>query len=201
MREFLNVWSRGGDESWALAETAFEESKRLFAGLIGASPAGIATIENTSMGLSMAAALIAPRPGSNVVVDTLTHQSNVYPWMLRPDVEIRYAPAVDGQVPIDAFAALVDDHTAAIDVCHVSMAHGFRHDLAALSALAHAHGAYLVVDAAQSACVAPIDVGAHGRRLPGLPDLQVAVRSPGRRLPVCAAPTCLPWGPRRWSVG
>jgi len=162
MREFLDVWSRGGDQCWALAEAAFAESKRLFAGLIGASPADIATIENTSMGLSMAAALIAPRTGSNVVLDTLTHQSNVYPWMLRPDVEIRYAPAVDGQVPLSAFAALVDDRTAAIDVCHVSMGHGFRHDLAALGELAHAHGAYLVVDAAQSAGVVPIGVARMG---------------------------------------
>ncbi len=158
MRDFLDVWQSDGDRCWGLAQAAFEESKALFAGLIGARPAEIATIENTSMGVSIAASLIAPPPGSNVVVDELTHQSNVYPWMLRPGVEIRYAPAHAGQVSLDAFARLIDARTAAIDVCHVTMAGGFRHDLAALGALAHAHGAYLVVDAAQSAGVVPIDV-------------------------------------------
>ncbi|MDP6107789.1 MAG: aminotransferase class V-fold PLP-dependent enzyme [Candidatus Brocadiia bacterium] len=158
MRDFLEVWQTRGDACWDVAEAAFEEGKLRFARLIGAAPEELATIENTSMGLSMAAALIAPQPGSNVVVDELTHQSNVYPWRLRPGVEIRYALAQDGHVPRSEFERLVDDRTAAIDVCHVTMAHGFRHDLAALADLAHAHGGYLVVDAAQSAGVVPIDV-------------------------------------------
>lgn len=158
MREFLQVWQSEGDRCWGLAQAAFEQSKALFAALIGARPAEIATIENTSMGLSIAASLIAPQPGSNVVVDELTHQSNVYPWMLRPGVEIRYAQARGGQVPLSEFERLIDERTAAVDVCHVTMAHGFRHDLAALGDLVHAREAYLVVDAAQSAGVVPIDV-------------------------------------------
>ena len=157
--DFLSVWRREGDACWDLADRAFEEGKTLFAKLVGASPDEIATIENTSMGLNMAASLINPMPGTNVVVDELTHPSNVYPWMVRPNVEIRYAPSRDGRVPLAEFERLVDDHTAAIDVCHVTMGHGFRHDLTGLADLAHRHGAYLVVDAAQSAGVAPIDVG------------------------------------------
>ena len=158
IRRFLEVWRSGGDACWALAEAAFEESRESFAKIIGAAPAELATIENTSMGLSIVAGLIAPQSGTNVVVDEWTHQSNVYPWRLRPGVEVRYAQARDGQVPLSEFERLVDDQTAAIDVCHVTMALGFRHDLAALGELAHAHGAYLVVDAAQSAGVIPIDV-------------------------------------------
>ncbi len=79
MREFLEVWQSGGDQCWELAQAAFEHGKALFADLVGARPTEIATIENTSMGLSIAASLIDPPPSSNVVVDELTHQSNVYP--------------------------------------------------------------------------------------------------------------------------
>ena len=157
--DFVNVWRREGDACWGLVESAFEEGKALFAKLIGADSGEIATIENTSMGLSIAASLIAPPPGSNVVVDELTHQSNVYPWMLRSQVELRYARSDRGRVALSEFECLVDENTAAIDVCHVTMGHGFRHDLATLADLAHAHRAYLVVDAAQSAGVVPIDVG------------------------------------------
>ena len=160
--DFVGLWRREGDACWDLAESAFQEGKALFAKLIGADSGEIATIENTSMGLSIAASLIAPPPGSNVVVDELTHQSNVYPWMLRPQVEIRYARSRHGRVPTSEFRRLVDENTAAIDVCHVTMGHGFRHDLAQLAELAHGHGAYLVVDAAQSAGVVPIDVGKAG---------------------------------------
>jgi selenocysteine lyase/cysteine desulfurase len=158
MREFLEVWQSSGDLCWELAQAAFEQGKALFAALIGARPTEITTIENTSMGLSIAASLVAPQPGSNVVVDEFTHPSNVYPWMVRPGVEIRCARARAGQVPLSEFERLVDEHTAAVDVCHVTMAQGYRYDLAALGELVHQFGAYLVVDAAQSAGVVPIDV-------------------------------------------
>ena len=155
---FMAVWQGNGDECWKLAEEAFEEGKALFAGLVGADPAEIATVENTSMGISMAASLIAPQPGTNVVIDDLTVPSDFYPWMIRPGVEIRYAHSEGGAVPWSAFENVVDAKTAAINVCHVTMGHGFRHDLAALAELAHRHDAYLVIDAAQSVGVVPIDV-------------------------------------------
>ena len=157
MESFLRVWAQEGDRCWELATLAYENARQRFARLIGARPGELATCENTSMGLSLAAALVAPQPGSNVVVDELTHPCNVLPWK-RPGVQIRYARADGGRVDLDAFTELVDERTAAIDVCHVTMAHGFRHDLEALGRLAHAHGAFLVVDAAQSAGVVPLDV-------------------------------------------
>ena len=52
----------------------------------------------------------------------------------------------------------VDDNTVAVAVSHVEYVNGFRHDLRALSEIAHEHGAYLIVDAIQSAGVIPIDV-------------------------------------------
>ena len=160
MSEFLDLWACRGDACWERADSAFGTGKQIFAKLINADPAELATVENTSMGLSIAAHLIDPKPGSNVVVDELTHQSNVYPWLVRPGVEVRYARADGGRVDFAEFERLVDENTAAIDVCHVTMAHGFLHDLAALGELAHRHGGYLVVDAAQSAGAAPIDVRA-----------------------------------------
>ena len=155
---FTSIWQSGGDACWTLAEAAFEEGKVLFAELVGAEPGEIATVENTSMGISMAATLIAPGPGTNIVVDDLTYPSDVFPWMIRPEVELRYAKSEGGRVSLNAFEALVDDKTAAINVCHVTMGHGFRHNLAQLATLAHRHDAYLVIDGAQSVGAVPIDV-------------------------------------------
>jgi len=45
-----------------------------------------------------------------------------------------------------------------VAVSHVEYVNGFRHDLRALSEIAHEHGAYLIVDAIQSAGAIPIDV-------------------------------------------
>jgi selenocysteine lyase/cysteine desulfurase len=50
----------------------------------------------------------------------------------------------------------------AVVISHVEYANGFRNDLKALSQIAHEHGAYLIVDAIQSAGVIPIDVKRDG---------------------------------------
>jgi selenocysteine lyase/cysteine desulfurase len=52
----------------------------------------------------------------------------------------------------------IDDKTVAVAVSHVEYVNGFRHDLRALSEIAHEHGAYLIVDAIQSAGAMQIDV-------------------------------------------
>src|SRR5439155_13347665 len=55
-------------------------------------------------------------------------------------------------------AALVDDSTAAISVSHAQFGSGELLDLEVLGELATRHGAYLIVDATQSAGVIPLDL-------------------------------------------
>lgn len=162
MEHFLDTWSTEGDGAWEEGFAAFEDAKVLFGRLVGCDPDTLCSVPNTSTGINLAARIIAPPPGSNVVVDELSHMSNVYPWLaLRSSgVEVRMARARDGRVPIEEMARLVDARTAAIDVCHVSMGSGFRFDLGALCDLARSAGAALVVDAAQSAGAIPIDLRA-----------------------------------------
>ena len=132
-----------------------------FATLIGAHPDEIAVTDSTSRGNNLAAQMIEASAGSNVVVDATTYPSALYPWLQRArrDVEIRRATSQDEGLPsITDFERLVNDETVAITVSHVCRLTGFRHDLAALGELAHSRGAYLVVDAAQSAGAVEIDV-------------------------------------------
>ena len=59
-------------------------------------------------------------------------------------------------------AEQVDDETTAVCITHVAPFTGRRHDLRALADVCHAHGALLMVDAAQTTGVVPIDVVAEG---------------------------------------
>jgi kynureninase len=77
-------------------------------------------------------------------------------------VEVRQVHTRDNVVDVADIARAVDDDTIAVSVSHVSPKSGFRHDLAALADLAHAHGAFLIVDAAQSAGALDLDVGRLG---------------------------------------
>ena len=133
-----------------------------FARLIGADPLEVAITDSTSRGSNLAVRLLAGRPGTNVVVDDTSYPSSVYPWFSMTDREVRYV-ATDGDP--DAAAALserMDGGTVALTVSHVAPFTGRRHDLRALAEATHAKGGLLVVDAAQSAGVVPIDVGRDG---------------------------------------
>jgi selenocysteine lyase/cysteine desulfurase len=65
---------------------------------------------------------------------------------------------VDGKILLNDVEKAVDDKTVAVAVSHVEYVNCFRHDLRALSEIAHEHGAYLIVDAIQSAGAIQIDV-------------------------------------------
>jgi selenocysteine lyase/cysteine desulfurase len=147
------------------AETrAYEGAREAASLLIGAAaPTDVAITTSITEALGQLAWWLRPGEGTNVVSVDIEHPSGTYPWMrLAEDTgtEIRLVPASADPLSfgLDDVAARVDDRTAVICVSHVQYATGHRMDLAALASLAHAHGALLVVDATQSAGMAPIDV-------------------------------------------
>jgi selenocysteine lyase/cysteine desulfurase len=133
--------------------------KPFFAKLIGAKPDEIAFVENTSVGLNIAANVLNYPHGSKIVTTDLEYPSVVYPWLRKSlGVKVHYVKNVDGKILLDDVEKAVDDKTVAVAVSHVEYVNGFRHDLRALSEVAHKHGAYLIVDAIQSAGAMQIDV-------------------------------------------
>lgn len=133
--------------------------KALFAKLIGAKQEEIALVENTSVGLNIAANVLRYPPGSKVVTTDLEYPSVVYPWLRKSlGVKVHYIENVEGKILLEDVEKAVDDKTVAVVVSHVEYVNGFRNDLRAISEIAHKHGAYLIVDAIQSAGVIPIDV-------------------------------------------
>jgi len=155
MRKYIdessNLWTTSAD--WD------DGGKPFFAKLVGAKPQEIAFIENTSVGLNIAANVLRYPPGSKIVTTDLEFPSVVYPWLRRSlGVKVHYVKNVDGKIPLEDFEKAVDDKTVAVAVSHVEYVNGFRNDLHALSEIAHDHGAYLIVDAIQSAGALQVDV-------------------------------------------
>jgi len=132
--------------------------KPFFAKLIGAKPNEIAFVENTSVGLNIAANMLHYPPGAKIVTTDLEYPSVVYPWLRkRLGAKVHYVKNVDGKILLEDMEKTVDDKTVAVAVSHVEYVNGFCHDLRALSEIAHEHGAYLIVDAIQSAGAMQID--------------------------------------------
>lgn len=133
--------------------------KHFFAKLIGANQEEIALVENTSVGMNIAANALHYPQGAKIVTTDLEYPSVVYPWLRkRLDVKVHYVKNVNGKILLDDVEKAVDDNTVAVAVSHVEYVNGFRNDLQALSEIAHKHGGYLIVDAIQSTGAIKIDV-------------------------------------------
>lgn len=126
--------------------------------LIGATPAEIAFVKNTSEGLSFVAQGLRWHERDNVVTTALEFPSNWTPWkrLERRGVECRVAelPAVEHIEP------LIDKRTRLVTVSSVAFHNGFTADLAAIGELCRSRHVLFCVDAIQSVGVLPIDVRA-----------------------------------------
>jgi selenocysteine lyase/cysteine desulfurase len=133
--------------------------KPLFAKLIGAKQEEIARVESTSIGLNIVANLLHYPNDAKIVTTDLEYPSVVYPWLRKNlGATVCYVKNTNGKILLEDFEKTVDEKTVAVAISHVEYANGFRNNLRALSEIAHEHGAYLIVDAIQSAGAMPIDV-------------------------------------------
>ena len=105
--------------------------------------------------------------GAAVVTTDREHNSNLCPWQDRAacgDVRHLWAPSgPDGALDIDAYEAiLARENVELVSMVHVSNLDGAETPAAEVIDRAHAHGAKVLLDAAQSAPHLPIDVQALG---------------------------------------
>ena len=106
------------------------------------------------------------REGDEIVLSGMEHHSNIVPWQLvaqQTGAVIRVIPvADDGSLVEGAAEEIIGPRTRVLAVTHVSNALGTINPVRALADLAHAQGAIVVVDGAQSAPHVTIDVEALG---------------------------------------
>jgi selenocysteine lyase/cysteine desulfurase len=165
---WLDLWSHDPATAWQRRFEATEIVRERLARILGVPPRTLALTDGTTRACNLAVELLRPEAGSNVVVDATTYPSCLYPWLppIRPDVEIRRAPSSSANAGLAAgasgVAALMDGRTMAVVVSHVAPETGVRHDLRAMADSAHAGGAVLIADIAQSAGVLPLDLDADG---------------------------------------
>ncbi|HEX8963669.1 MAG TPA: cysteine desulfurase [Rhodocyclaceae bacterium] len=102
--------------------------------------------------------------GDEILITELEHHSNIVPWQLlcqRTGAILRVAPIDDrGTLIPDAFGRLLGPRTRLVALAQVSNALGTVNPVRELAALAHAHGAVVLVDGAQAVPHMAVDVQA-----------------------------------------
>lgn len=157
-------WSRQGkvgyDEVTAMAEDVRTNAARL----MHVSSTDVAFVKNTTEGLGFVANGLTLHEGDRVVVPDQEFPSTLLPWLALRDRGVRVdlvSPQGDGgALPVEAFAAVIDDGTPpkVVAFSWVQFARGWRSDLAAVTKLAHDAGALVCADIIQGLGVVPVDL-------------------------------------------
>lgn len=100
--------------------------------------------------------------GDEVIVSVMEHHSNIVPWQMlreRKGIVLKVAPMTDeGVLDLEATERLFTPRTKLLSVAHVSNVLGTMNPVKQLAAMAHAHGAHILVDGAQSVPHFKVDV-------------------------------------------
>lgn len=161
LAEFARQAASDGDLHWPQWESATQSLRRGLAEWIGASPAEIGLIPNTTFGINVIAEGLDWRPGDNVVIPAGEFPSNRFPWLNQRDlgVEVREIPQPEGPLDVQGLAAAMDDRTRVLAFSWVAYDSGVRADVEELTQIAHKRGAIVLLDAIQGMGVLPINVG------------------------------------------
>ncbi|MGP8075529.1 MAG: aminotransferase class V-fold PLP-dependent enzyme [Thermoplasmata archaeon] len=153
------------------ATDAYEAARERVARFLRArEPAGVVFVRGTTEAINLVATSLGRKlltRGDRVVSTVMEHHSNIVPWhMLREysGIELEFLGVDEsGHLDLnDLDRLLADRKTKVVTLTHVSNVLGTVNPVREIADRAHAAGALVVLDAAQSAPHLPLDVGALG---------------------------------------
>ena len=148
------------------ATAAYEGARERIARFIGAaSPEEVVYVRNTTEAINLVAyswGRTNIQTGDRIVLTELEHHSNLVPWQLlaaEKGAILEFVPIDDqGQLDLAAYDGLLALRPKLVAFGHVSNALGTINPVAELTQRAHAAGAVVLVDGAQSVPHLPVDV-------------------------------------------
>ena len=148
------------------ATEQYEGVRAKVAAHIGAgNPADIVFTRNTTESINLVARAWGDAnigEGDEIVLSLMEHHSNIVPWQMlakRAGANLRYAGVNDdGTLDLDSLRSLVTPRTKLVSIVHMSNVLGTINPVAEIAEIAHAAGALLLVDGAQSAPHLPLNV-------------------------------------------
>jgi kynureninase len=157
---------RGYNKNWWEAPVRLGEK---IARLVGAAPGQLIACDTVSINLfKLAAAVLSLHPSRTcIVTDTLNFPSDLYILqglvnLLNNRHTILRIGSQDSDITpdINALEAAIDNNTALVTLSHVTFKSGYLYDMAAVTELAHRHGAFVIWDLSHSAGSVPIALDA-----------------------------------------
>jgi cysteine desulfurase/selenocysteine lyase len=159
---------RAAHDLAARATEAYEQARATCARFLhAASSEEIVFVRGTTEGINLVAQSWGRRHiemGDEIVLTHLEHHANIVPWQQlahEKGARLRIAPVDDtGQVILEAYEHLFNSRTKLVAFTQVSNALGTIPPVEEMIAIAHRHGALVLLDGAQGIAHTPVDVQA-----------------------------------------
>ena len=153
-----------GQCAWANGATkAYEEARQTVADFIHAAVSDIVFTRGATEAVNLVASSMAQtlKPGDEVLVSVAEHHANFVPWQqacLKSGATFKTVNVLpSGALDRTDFTRQFSPRTKVVAITHLSNVLGVLNDVAALTKQAHAAGAQVLIDVAQSIAHLPID--------------------------------------------
>ena len=174
--DYLLTVGRGNVDGFAEFQQRLDEARAATAAVLTVDVDDIALTHATTDGMNLAVNGIDWQPGDRALTTRHEHPGGVGPLYVqrqRRGIDVAFLDIGDGGDHgriLDAFEAAIDERTRAVVISHVLWTTGAVMPVREIADLAHAHGAVVIVDGAQSAGAIAVDVhglGADAYAIPG----------------------------------
>jgi cysteine desulfurase/selenocysteine lyase len=153
----------------ALADRAtgyFEETREAVREFIGAREAAeIIFTRGTTESINLVARTFGKKfigKGDEIIISTMEHHSNIVPWQMVCEEQGAFLKIIpineQGEILFEEFIKLLSPKTKLVSIVHASNALGTINPVKKIIESAHAHGAKVLLDGAQSTSHLDIDV-------------------------------------------
>jgi len=165
-REYRANVERGVHRLSTKASEEYERARAKVADFINAkSTSEIIMTRNTTEGINLIASGLKWKKGDKIVTSVLEHHSDFIIWLRVRDrhgakIEIvsPRKPVTQGILDLADFEKTINDKTKLVAIAHVSNVLGVIQPVKEIAKIAHEHGAYVLVDGAQSVPHMKVDV-------------------------------------------
>lgn len=160
---------RAAHELAARATDAYEGARATVARFLGADAEDIVFVRGTTEAINLVAATWGRKhlgKGDEIVISHLEHHANIVPWQVLAEERgftIKVIPVDErGDLLMEEYHRLLSERTKLVSVTQVSNALGTVTPTKEIIDAAHAYGATVLIDGAQSVAHLPVDVRALG---------------------------------------
>ena len=144
----------------------YEEARAKVVRFIGAPDSeNLIFVRNTTEGINLVASTWAAAnvgPGDEILLTEMEHHSNLVPWQQlakKKGARLRFIPVTEeGTLDLSNLDTLLNHHTKLLAMTHMSNVLGTINPVKDIAQKAHAVGAHVLIDAAQSVPHIPVDV-------------------------------------------